>query len=586
MRVTPTGPARHPLGSRARVLLCSVFGPYAKDDEHGSRLVNPMELYQNQVTRVQGVFSLRMFHRSWGLMLIQANVAAPCTVLDFPTLERFETELRENEYDVVGIGAIPPNLGKVAAMCALVRRLRPQATVVVGGHVANHPDIDERVDCDHVVRGEGVGWLRRFLGEDAEAPIRHPLIVSGFGTRILGMPGSDDPRETAATVIPSVGCPLGCDFCATSAMFGGKGRFVSFYETGDEVFDLLWRIEATTGTRSFFVMDENFLLHRPRALRLLELMRQHERSWSLLVFSSANALRRYTMDELVRLGVSWVWMGLEGEGAAYDKLRGTDTRALVRELQSHGIRVLGSTIIGLPEHTPQSIGEAVEHAVSHDTDFHQFMLFTPVPGTPLWRDQLSRGTLLAEDECPPADVHGQTRFNFRHPHIRDGEEGEMLLRAFRRDFERNGPSIVRMLRTLVQGRRRHRFHPDRCVRERFDRECRSLVSSYAGVLWAAEKWHRRGSPGRARVRAVREAAIREFGWRSKLMGRVLGPVILGAMHLEKRRLERGWTYEPPTFYETNRPEEAGRTASGLVRSLCRWVEPGAARSTPADARIA
>ena len=50
------------------MLLTSVFGPYARDDEYGSRAMNPMELYHNQVTRAQGAFSLRMFHRSWGLM--------------------------------------------------------------------------------------------------------------------------------------------------------------------------------------------------------------------------------------------------------------------------------------------------------------------------------------------------------------------------------------------------------------------------------------------------------------------------------------------------------------------------------------
>lgn len=72
----------HPLGSKARVLLTSVFGPYAQDDEYGSRKLNPMELYQNQVTRTQGPFSLRMFHRSWGIMLIQANIEAlaPCSI--------------------------------------------------------------------------------------------------------------------------------------------------------------------------------------------------------------------------------------------------------------------------------------------------------------------------------------------------------------------------------------------------------------------------------------------------------------------------------------------------------------------------
>ncbi len=48
--------SKHPKGVRARVLLSVVFGPYAQDDEFGSRTINPMELFHNQVTRLQGVF--------------------------------------------------------------------------------------------------------------------------------------------------------------------------------------------------------------------------------------------------------------------------------------------------------------------------------------------------------------------------------------------------------------------------------------------------------------------------------------------------------------------------------------------------
>ena len=79
----------HRNGARARVLFTSVIGPYAQDDEFGSRSINPMELYHNQVTRAQGAFSLRMFHRSWGIMMMQANISAPCAVLDLPTREAF-----------------------------------------------------------------------------------------------------------------------------------------------------------------------------------------------------------------------------------------------------------------------------------------------------------------------------------------------------------------------------------------------------------------------------------------------------------------------------------------------------------------
>ena len=77
-----------------RILLTSVFGPYAQDDAFGSRASNPMELYHNQVTRSQGPYSLRMFHRSWGIMMIRENISAPCTLLDFPTREVFRSEER------------------------------------------------------------------------------------------------------------------------------------------------------------------------------------------------------------------------------------------------------------------------------------------------------------------------------------------------------------------------------------------------------------------------------------------------------------------------------------------------------------
>src|SRR5579885_657137 len=129
----------HPLGTRARVLLTSVFGPYARDDEFGSRAINPMELYHNQVTREQGPFSPRMFHRSWGIMMIQENISAPCAVLDFPTRAAFERELTRHSYDVVGISSIIVNLGKVREMCRIVRKLSLDSTIVVGGHVTAIP---------------------------------------------------------------------------------------------------------------------------------------------------------------------------------------------------------------------------------------------------------------------------------------------------------------------------------------------------------------------------------------------------------------------------------------------------------------
>ncbi|MBZ5511851.1 MAG: cobalamin-dependent protein [Acidobacteriia bacterium] len=544
----------HPKGSRAKVLLTSVFGPYAQDDEFGSRAINPMELYHNQVTRAQGSFSLRMFHRSWGITMIQHNISAPCTVLDFPTLEHFQREVTDEQYDIVGISAIIPNIGKAREMCRIVRQLSPNSKIIVGGHVAGIPGVEKMLDADHIVKGEGIAWMRRYLGEDPSAPIKHPPIMSAFQLRVMGLRVPESRKTTAATIIPSVGCPMGCNFCTTSAFFGGKGKSVNFYETGDELFEVMRQSADALHTRSFFVMDENFLLNRPRAMQLLARMKQENKPWALYVFSSANAIRKYTMEELVQLGVSWIWMGLESEVSGYAKLNGADTLALTRELRRHGIKTLGSTIVGMEHHTPENIRAEVEHAIAHQTDFHQFMLYTPVPGTPLFQQMTDENRMLDVDL---ADIHGQYKFNFRHAAISRDDSKKFLDWAFWRDFERNGPSVFRICQTMLQGWMRYKNYPDLRVRARFEWEVKQLKSAYNASLWAMEKRLKHANQQVSQqIRTLRKQVEKEFGLAARSTRAFLGPVLLWASKREDKRLARGQTYEPPTIVERTNWVEA------------------------------
>jgi len=552
----------HPKGTRARILLSSVFGPYAQDDEFGSRKINPMELYHNQVTREQGPFSLRMFHRSWGILMIQQNISAPTTVLDFPTREAFEEELTANRYDIVGISSIIVNVGKVREMCKMVRRISPHSKIVIGGHVAAIPGVENLVDADFIVRGDGIAWMRRFLGEDEAAPIRHPEIVSGFDARTLGLKLPMRKGGTAATIIPSVGCPLGCNFCTTSAFFGGKGRFLNFYDSGDELYSVMSQMEANLNVKSFFMMDENFLLHKRRALQLLERMKEHSKPWALYVFSSANAIKQYSIRELVELGVSWIWMGLESPRSNYAKLKGQDTLSLAAELRQHGIKLLGSTIVGLEHHTPQNIQQEIEHAVAHNTDFHQFMLYTPVPGTPLFHQMTEEGRMLEGVDL--ADIHGQHAFNFKHAAISREESKHWLDWAFRRDFELNGPSIYRICKTTMEGWLRYKNDPDPRVRARFHWEARALSDGYAAALWAMEKHLKRTNRAVSeKIRALRKDVGREFGLMSRMLTQALGPVLLWSTRREEKRLAAGVTYEPATIVERRNWEGVGESLASL-----------------------
>ena len=544
---------RHPLGSRARVLLTSVYAPFAVDSED-SRLATPMEFCHGQATRFQRAFSIRQFTHTYNLMFLQCNLEAPCTVLDFPTQSRFIQELVANHYDIVGIGAVGSNALKVKRMCELVRIYQPKATIIVGGHIANTDHFLTEIDADCVVPGEGIRWMQDYLGQDTTGPIRHPITFANFDTRVMGVPIPAKFNTRSAPVFPGVGCPEGCDFCLTSAKFGGKGKSISFYKTGDELFSIMEQIEKTLGTRSFTILDENFLLYRKRALRLLELMERHGKSWDIYTFSSARAMERYTIRQLVGLGLTLVWLSIEGRNSHFKKLEGIDTMAVVEKYRAHGIRVVGSAIIGLPEHTPSNIDEAIDYAVAHDTAIMQFMLYMPAPGTELFDRMTKRELLIPLSQMPVEDWHGQFKFNYRHPHIPAGQESQFLQRAFERDFERNGPSLLRMFETQLNGYLRYKNDPDRRIRERFALATNVQWAIFAAAMtWAARKYFRDEHNARvaARLDGFLDKLHGEFGWKTRASAPVLGRIFHLALLREERALARGETREPHTSVYKN-----------------------------------
>jgi hypothetical protein len=176
------------------------------------------------------------------------------------------------------------------------------------------------------------------------------------------------------------------------------------------------------------------------------------------------------------------------------------------------------------------------------------MLYTPVPGTPLFFEMKEQGRMLAGVNL--ADIHGQHAFNFQHAAISKEQSKFWLDFAFRRDYERNGPSIYRICRTTLDGWKRYGKDADLRVRARFAREARALSDGYSAALWAMEHHlAAQGSPVAAKVRALRQEIGSEFGIFSRLATSVVGPILLWTTRREERRLAAGQTYEPPTIIE-------------------------------------
>ena len=364
-------------------------------------------------------------------------------------------------------------------------------------------------------------------------------------------------RDTAATIIPSVGCPMGCNFCTTSAFFGGKGKILNFYSTGEELFDLMERAEATQETRSFFIMDENFLLQKKRVLELLALMKAAGKSWSFNIFSSANAIAKYTYEELMEIGIASIWLGLESPGSNYSKLDGTDTLKLTRELREHGIMLLGSTIIGLEHHTPANIDDEIEHAVAHETDLHQFMLYTPVPGTPLYHEMRGAGTAAGREPGGhpraarvqlPACGDFAGAIDAARWHMRSSAISSATARACSASA---GPSSPAGCGT--------RTIPTGASANDSSRTAKVLRHAWVGMLQGMEYRLQGSNHGIAmQIRELRKEMQREFGLIAVAAAKLLGPVLWWTSRREERRLALGHSYEPATIIDRrNWPVAAG-----------------------------
>ncbi len=443
----------------SRLLLCGVFKPFGVKDETTEPLCT-MELLNNQVTREQGIHSPRSTNPSFGLYMLAENIRVPTTVLDFPSWDEFTKEIERGAYTHVGISFIVPNVMKAGRMAAYIRKRSPETKIILGGHGTSVPELREIVDCDEICHGEGISWLRRYFGEDPDRPILHPTVRTAVNSFVYGAP----ILGKAGIIIPGVGCQNSCRFCATSHKF--DRQYTAFLKTGRDIFEVCRRSEEELGVDDFGLMDENFCKNPERAREMLEQMEAHGKAYTFSAFSSAEAITQLGAQFLLRLGVNFIWIGVESKANLFEKTRGIDLHKLISDLQDHGISVLASVILFLEHHDKVTIHEEIDWAIGLESDLLQFMELGPNPGTRLYQDYEAEGKILAG--IPWARKHGQDEIWFRHPHFTLPETAGYLREAFVKKYLQHGPGVLSLAATALKGYLRVRD-------EIADREKRGLV---------------------------------------------------------------------------------------------------------------
>ncbi len=255
-------------------------------------------------------------------------------------------------------------------------------------------------------REYGLAGLQAVYRE--EAPGRFDLADSPMPRYEL-LVGRRHNRITVQTVR---GCPLDCEFCGASKLYGPKYR----RKPVANVLQELKRIEQLWGPKAFVEFaDDNSFGNRHWAKELLEAMRSVELSWFTetdISIADDEAL----LQLLSQTGCRQLLIGFESVNP--ETLTGIDRAGwkrrhldryidAIRRIQDVGISVNGCFIVGNDNDTPAVFEELRDFIERSELLEAQITVLTPFPGTRLL-DRLQReGRLLYErfwDRCTLFDV--------------------------------------------------------------------------------------------------------------------------------------------------------------------------------------
>jgi anaerobic magnesium-protoporphyrin IX monomethyl ester cyclase len=359
------------------------------------------------------------------------------------TVERLVTSI---EPDVVGLSVMTFQRHTARKIIALVRSLRPQTTIVVGGYDPSlAADIYEGPESgvDFIVRGEGDITFRELVraletgrGFDAIAglsyrrdadpaasapgPFCHnpPRPVSDLehgdvrppnrSARVLA--GYTVMGRQADIVETSRGCTYDCSFCSIIEMRGRNFHTWSFDRVLADIKDA-----RDHGARTIFLVDDNITLNVARFLGLCRAIRAaglHTIDYIVQGMTSAFAASGDELGHAMReAGFRYVFLGIENvlaqdltflRATAKNARReggrtvGSATMRSVDVLHRHGLFIVGGLIVGNPGDTRESIEANLEFARKY-VDWPYIQHPTPYPGTPMTRDFQEKGLIVVED---------------------------------------------------------------------------------------------------------------------------------------------------------------------------------------------
>ncbi len=231
------------------------------------------------------------------------------------------------------------------------------------------------------------------------------------------------------------GCPLGCNFCTVTLMYGKTFRTRPVEHVVEEI--------KRYPSKIFFFVDDNIFLSKEYAYELCEALIPLKIKWG-----SQGSMELICRDEKLlklasRSGCMSLFVGIESidqetlnaAHKSFNKVKNYEEN--IRKMHRAGINVVGAFIFGFDQDTPASFDRVHDFAMRNHLAMVNTGIMTPFPGTEVFEKAKREGKIFD----PDWEHYTGGNLVWKHPTM-SKEEIEDLYVKFRQRFY-TWPSIFK-----------------------------------------------------------------------------------------------------------------------------------------------
>jgi radical SAM superfamily enzyme YgiQ (UPF0313 family) len=344
-----------------------------------------------------------------GLRFLKANVP-DVEILEYPTWQEYLDALGTEKWDMVGISFYTCTTPAAIEMARVAGEMGI-SEIWGGNYGAMEPGLDPYFT--RLIKGPGEFPLHQYVYDRTLERVHHPALVGESSFRGIS--------SGVGYLYSKRGCNMGCHFCSTP-LFNPMEDPIAM----DQLIKVM-DVYRSREVAHVIIYDETFFLDNVLADRVVEELTKRNLAWICLtradqIRGRVAELTDRRMDGAI-IGVeSFRNRNLADVKKREDVYNVCDT---IRELNSHGRRVLGTFMIGFEQDTAETIEIDIKQLAEEGLFACQLTILTPYYGTRLYSRMKH---LINEPDLNKFDLYNLV---WKHPTINAGEMREILAWAQR-----------------------------------------------------------------------------------------------------------------------------------------------------------